>query len=201
MNPIKTYQFKVVLIGESDVGKTCLVLRLTKGIFQSLHVTTIGSSFYTKTFSFEEDEEVKMEIWDTAGQERYNSLTRMYFRGAVGAICVYDITNKNTFVEAKKRVEDLKNESPDSIVLLIGNKIDLESQREVKDEEAAQYAEENGFLFYETSAVDGAYVEESFKALASLFRHYYNNPNFIQEYTTHIKFNEDEKNQQKKKCC
>ncbi|KAJ5074808.1 ras-related rab5 [Anaeramoeba ignava] len=209
MNLIKTYQFKVVLIGESGVGKSCLVIRLTKDIFQSLHISTIGSSFYTKIFSFKENEEIKLEIWDTAGQERYNSLTRMYFRDAFGAICVYDITNKDTFFEVKKRIQELKSESLDIIILLIGNKIDLEDEREVKYEEAAEYAEENGFLFYETSAKSGENIGESFRALASLLNknnqdihqkiNYKNNQKSKKE--DNIDINLNQKPQKSGKCC
>ncbi|KAJ5074807.1 ras-related rab5 [Anaeramoeba ignava] len=209
MSLIKTYQFKVVLIGESGVGKSCLVIRLTKDIFQPFHISTIGSSFYTKIFSFKEDEEIKLEIWDTAGQERYNSLTRMYFRDAVGAICVYDITNKDTFFEVKKRIQELKSESLDITILLIGNKIDLESQRKVKYEEAAEYAEENGFLFYETSAKSGEIIGESFKALASLLNknnqdihqkiNYKNNQKSKKE--DNIDINLNQKPQKSGKCC
>ncbi|KAJ5074809.1 rab5 family gtpase [Anaeramoeba ignava] len=188
MNLIKTYQFKVVLIGESGVGKTCLAIRLTKDLFQQVHVSTIGSSFYTKIFSFKENEEIKLEIWDTAGQERYNSLTRMYFRDAVGAICVYDITDKNTFFEAKKRIQELKNDLPDTTILLIGNKVDVKDQRKVKYEEAAEYAKENEFLFYESSAKSGENVEESFKALASLLNQ--NNQKSKKEDNIDISFNQ-----------
>merc|ERR1711894_144166 len=145
-------QFKLVLLGESAVGKSSLVLRFVKGQFHEFQESTIGAAFLTQTVVLD-DTTVKFEIWDIAGQERYHSLAPMYYRGAQAAIVVYDITNADTFTRAKTWVRELQKQArPDIVIALAGNKSDLGSRRTVEYEEANAYAEENGLLFMETSA-------------------------------------------------
>ncbi|KAL7977163.1 hypothetical protein Chor_009112 [Crotalus horridus] len=127
----KICQFKLVLLGESAVGKSSLVLRFVKGQFHEYQESTIGAAFLTQTICLD-DTTVKFEIWDTAGQERYHSLAPMYYRGAQAAIVVYDITNMDTFVRAKNWVKELQRQASASIVIaLAGNKADLASKRAV----------------------------------------------------------------------
>uniref|UniRef100_A0AC34G0E8 Rab5 n=1 Tax=Panagrolaimus sp. ES5 TaxID=591445 RepID=A0AC34G0E8_9BILA len=150
--PSKTCQFKLVLLGESAVGKSSLVLRFVKGQFHEYQESTIGAAFLTQTICLD-DTTVKFEIWDTAGQERYHSLAPMYYRGAQAAIVVYDITNQESFAKAKNWVKELQRQaSPNIVIALAGNKADLASKRVVEYEEAQAYAEDNGLLFMETSA-------------------------------------------------
>merc|ERR1719511_252027 len=145
-------QFKLVLLGESAVGKSSLVLRFVKGQFHEFQESTIGAAFLTQTLCLD-DTTVKFEIWDTAGQERYHSLAPMYYRGAQAAIVVYDITKPDTFGRAKEWVKELQRQaSPNIVIALAGNKADLAGQRSVDFEEASAYAEENSPLFLETSA-------------------------------------------------
>ncbi|XP_008937094.1 PREDICTED: ras-related protein Rab-5C isoform X2 [Merops nubicus] len=148
----KICQFKLVLLGESAVGKSSLVLRFVKGQFHEYQESTIG---------------VKFEIWDTAGQERYHSLAPMYYRGAQAAIVVYDITNTDTFVRAKNWVKELQRQaSPNIVIALAGNKADLATKRAVDFQDAQKYAEDNSLLFMETSAKTAMNVNEIFMAIA-----------------------------------
>jgi len=159
-------QFKLVLLGESAVGKSSLVLRFVKGQFHEFQESTIGAAFLTQTVVLD-DTTVKFEIWDTAGQERYHSLAPMYYRGAQAAIVVYDITNADTFARAKSWVRELQKQArADIVIALAGNKSDLGSRRTVEYEEANAYAEENGLLFLETSAKNANNVNEIFLAIA-----------------------------------
>jgi len=162
----KIFQFKLVLLGESAVGKSSLVLRFVKGQFLEFQESTIGAAFLTQTVCLNETT-VKFEIWDTAGQERYHSLAPMYYRGAQAAIVVYDITNPDSFERAKTWVKELQRQgNPNIVIALAGNKIDLASKRKIEIEDAQSYADENGILFMETSAKTSINVNELFVAIA-----------------------------------
>jgi small GTP-binding protein len=162
----KACQFKLVLLGESSVGKSSLVLRFVKGQFHEFQESTIGAAFLTQTVTID-DTTVKFEIWDTAGQERYHSLAPMYYRGAQAAIVVYDITNKESFQKAQTWVKELQRQaSPNIVIALAGNKIDLANKRVVSYEEAKAYADECSLLFMETSAKTAANVMDIFTSIA-----------------------------------
>nr|XP_047911585.1 ras-related protein Rab-5B [Anser cygnoides] len=161
----KICQFKLVLLGESAVGKSSLVLRFVKGQFHEYQESTIGAAFLTQSVCLD-DTTVKFEIWDTAGQERYHSLAPMYYRGAQAAIVVYDITNQETFARAKTWVKELQRQaSPSIVIALAGNKADLASKRMVEYEEAQAYADDNSLLFMETSAKTAMNVNDLFLAI------------------------------------
>lgn len=163
----KICQFKVVLLGESAVGKSSLVLRFVKREFHEYQESTIGAAFLTQTVQID-DTTVKFEIWDTAGQERYHSLAPMYYRGAQAALIVYDITSKDSFLNAQKWVRELQRQANANIVIaLVGNKLDLASKRMVENSEAKEYADENNLLFMETSAKTAINVVEVFTAIAT----------------------------------
>ncbi|KAM3933876.1 ras-related protein Rab-5B [Leptodactylus fuscus] len=162
----KICQFKLVLLGESAVGKSSLVLRFVKGQFHEFQESTIGAAFLTQSVCLD-DTTVKFEIWDTAGQERYHSLAPMYYRGAQAAIVVYDITNQETFARAKTWVKELQRQaSPNIVIALAGNKADLTNKRMVEYEEAQAYADDNSLLFMETSAKTAMNVNDLFLAIA-----------------------------------
>ncbi|XP_039944412.1 ras-related protein Rab-5B [Hirundo rustica] len=164
--PSKICQFKLVLLGESAVGKSSLVLRFVKGQFHEYQESTIGAAFLTQSVCLD-DTTVKFEIWDTAGQERYHSLAPMYYRGAQAAIVVYDITNQETFARARGWVKELQRQaSPSIVIALAGNKADLASKRMVEYEEAQAYADDNSLLFMETSAKTAMNVNDLFLAIA-----------------------------------
>uniref|UniRef100_A0A672FJA3 small monomeric GTPase n=1 Tax=Salarias fasciatus TaxID=181472 RepID=A0A672FJA3_SALFA len=157
----KICQFKLVLLGESAVGKSSLVLRFVKGQFHEFQESTIGA------LCCDYDTTVKFEIWDTAGQERYHSLAPMYYRGAQAAIVVYDITNEESFTRAKNWVKELQRQaSPNIVIALSGNKADLANKRAVDFQDAQSYADDNSLLFMETSAKTSMNVNEIFMAIA-----------------------------------
>jgi len=158
--------FKLVLLGDTAVGKSCLVVRFVRDEFFEFQEPTIGAAFLTQTVALD-DATVKFEIWDTAGQERYRSLAPMYYRGAAAAIVVYDITNPDSFAGAKSWVKELQRRGdPNVVIALAGNKADLESRRKVEFEEANAYAEENGILHLETSAKNASNVKALFVEIA-----------------------------------
>mmetsp|Transcript_23927 Transcript_23927/g.35367 ORF Transcript_23927/g.35367 Transcript_23927/m.35367 type:complete len:194 (+) Transcript_23927:192-773(+) len=158
--------FKLVLLGDTAVGKSCLVVRFVRDEFFEFQEPTIGAAFLTQTVALD-DATVKFEIWDTAGQERYRSLAPMYYRGAAAAIVVYDITNQDSFTGAKSWVKELQRRGdPNVVIALAGNKADLESRRKVEFEEANAYAEENGILHLETSAKNANNVKALFVEIA-----------------------------------
>ena len=162
----KIFQFKLVLLGESSVGKSSLVCRFVKGQFLDVSEPTIGAAFMTQTVCLS-DVTVKFEIWDTAGQERYHSLTPMYYRAAQAAIVVYDITSAESFEKAKHWVKELQKQADSNIIIsLVGNKVDLAEHRAVSIQDAQAYAEENGILCMETSAKTAVNVNELFVNIA-----------------------------------
>jgi Ras-related protein Rab-5C len=159
-------QYKLVILGNSGVGKSCLVLRFVRDEFDEGQVTTIGAAFLTKNL-YLEDGNVKIEIWDTAGQERYRSLAPMYYRGAQAAIVVFDVTSRDSFDGAKTWVKELQRRGePGVVIALAGNKADLRDKRAVDADEAAEYAKANGMFYVETSAKDSTNVEKVFVEVA-----------------------------------
>ncbi|EGW32646.1 uncharacterized protein SPAPADRAFT_61705 [Spathaspora passalidarum NRRL Y-27907] len=137
-------QFKLVLLGESAVGKSSIVHRFVKNTFDELRESTIGAAFLTQTITIPEtDTTIKFEIWDTAGQERYKSLAPMYYRNANAALCVYDITSRVSFNRAQDWIKELRKQAPEGIVIaLVGNKSDLSDNREVELSEVEEYVEQ-----------------------------------------------------------
>ncbi|KAK4153331.1 MICOS complex subunit MIC60 [Chaetomidium leptoderma] len=164
-------QFKLVLLGESAVGKSSIVLRFVKDQFDSYRESTIGAAFLTQTISLDENTTVKFEIWDTAGQERYKSLAPMYYRNANCAVVVYDITQATSLDKAKSWVKELQRQANENIIIaLAGNKLDLVTEqpdkRAIETADAEAYAKEAGLLFFETSAKTAENVQELFTAIA-----------------------------------
>jgi Ras-related protein Rab-2A len=150
----------------AGVGKSCLLLQFTDKRFQHVHDLTIGVEFGSRMVSID-DKQIKLQIWDTAGQESFRSITRSYYRGAAGALLVYDVTRRDTFEHLASWLEDAKQHAnPNMTIMLVGNKADLEHRRAVAKEEGAAFAEEHGLLFLETSAKTSANVEEAFIAAA-----------------------------------
>lgn len=165
---LDTYTFKLVILGHYSVGKSSIVLNFIKNEFNPNEESTIGAAFLTKTV-FIDGTAVKFEIWDTAGQERYYSLIPMYYRGANAALVVYDITSVESFERAKRWIEDLKTEKPDNFMkVLIGNKVDLSEAAVITEEMGKQYAEQEGLLFYQTSAKTGEGIKDLFLELATI---------------------------------
>ncbi|KAL1320083.1 hypothetical protein HN51_064826 [Arachis hypogaea] len=165
------YLFKVVLIGDSGVGKSNLLSRFTRNEFCLESKSTIGVEFATRTLEVE-GRTVKAQIWDTAGQERYRAITSAYYRGALGALLVYDVTKPTTFDNVGRWLKELRDHADANIVTtLIGNKTDLKHLRAVASEDARTYAEKEGLSFVETSALESINVEKAFHTiLAEIYR-------------------------------
>ncbi|XP_010553589.1 PREDICTED: ras-related protein RABA5c-like [Tarenaya hassleriana] len=157
------YLFKVVIIGDSAVGKSNLLSRYTRNEFNAHSKATIGVEFQTQSMEID-GKEVKAQIWDTAGQERFRAVTSAYYRGAVGALVVYDITRGSTFDNVGRWLDELNAHSETAVArMLVGNKRDLESIRAVSVEEGRSLAESEGLFFMETSALDSTNVKTAFE--------------------------------------
>nr|XP_043609897.1 ras-related protein RABA5c-like [Erigeron canadensis] len=166
------YLFKVVIIGDSAVGKSNLLSRYARNEFNLHSKATIGVEFQTQSMEIE-GKEVKAQIWDTAGQERFRAVTSAYYRGAVGALIVYDISRSGTFESVDRWLEELNTHSETTVArMLVGNKLDLENIRAVSVEDGKNLAEKHGLFFMETSALDSTNVKTAFEMV---IREIYNN--------------------------
>ena len=160
-------KFKLVFLGEQSVGKSSLITRFMYDSFDTTYQATIGIDFLSKTM-YLDDRTVRLQLWDTAGQERFRSLIPSYIRDSNVAIIVYDITNANTFHLTTKWVHEVRSErGPDVVIMLVGNKSDLEQKRQVTAEEGEDKAKELNTMFIETSAKVGHNVKQLFKRVAS----------------------------------
>ncbi len=160
-----TMLFKIVIIGDTYVGKTNILSRYISNEFDPNSNSTIGVELTTKTYNFDNND-VKVQIWDTAGQEKYRSITSSYYKGAQGCLLVYDITKKNSFDNIDKWYSELKSNSDEKIyTMLLGNKSDLEENREVSIEEAEKKAKNFNIAFMETSAYNGNNINKAFNEL------------------------------------
>jgi len=177
------YVFKVVLIGDSAVGKSQMLARFARNEFSLDSKATIGVEFQTRTLVIDH-KSVKAQIWDTAGQERYRAVTSAYYRGAVGAMLVYDITKRQSFDHIPRWLEELRGHADKNIVIiLIGNKTDLEDQRVVPTEDAKEFAENEGLFFLETSALESTNVEEAFSTVLTEIFNIVNRKNLVASET------------------
>ncbi|KAF1327681.1 Ras-like protein rab-11b, partial [Globisporangium splendens] len=159
------YLFKIVLIGDSGVGKSNLLSRFTRNEFNLESKSTIGVEFATKSI-VAEGKTIKAQIWDTAGQERYRAITSAYYRGAVGALLVYDITKHVTFENVERWLKELRDHADaNTVIMLVGNKSDLRHLRAVSTEEAMAFAEKNNLAFIETSALEATGVDTAFQRI------------------------------------
>jgi len=170
------YLYKVVLIGDSGVGKSNLLSRFTRNEFNLETKSTIGVEFATRSIRTE-GKTIKAQIWDTAGQERYRAITSAYYRGAVGALLVYDISKYSTFKNVERWFTELReNADRNIVIMLVGNKSDLRHLREVPTEEAKAFSEKQKLSFIETSALDSTNVELSFQNILTEIYHIMSRP-------------------------
>lgn len=162
MADLYEHLFKVILIGDWGVGKSNIILRITQDAFDPESRTTIGVEFSQKVLEFNKKKTI-VQIWDTAGQDRYKAITSAYYRAAVAAILVYDVTKRTSFENLNSWASEIQmNTTQDVKVMLLGNKIDLAEDRQVSKEEAQEFAKQRGFLFQEVSALSGEGIHESF---------------------------------------
>ncbi|KAH7672841.1 Small GTPase superfamily ARF/SAR type protein [Dioscorea alata] len=165
------YLFKIVLIGDSGVGKSNILSRFTRNEFCLESKSTIGVEFATRTLQIE-GKTVKAQIWDTAGQERYRAITSAYYRGAVGALLVYDITKRQTFDNVQRWLRELRDHADSNIVIMMaGNKSDLKHLRSVQEDDAQEFAEKEGLFFLETSALESLNIEKAFQTILTEIYH------------------------------
>jgi len=162
MESTKIQHEKLVFLGNTSVGKSCIVSRFVHNEFCQFQEPTIGAAFSTNIVDLG-NREISFEIWDTAGQERYRSLAPMYYRGSSAAIIVYDITNKDSFIGAKTWVKEIQRRGPSKcIIYIVGNKLDLGDVRTVEIEEVQNYAQSIGISYMEVSAKTGEHVKDMF---------------------------------------
>ncbi|XP_005797806.1 ras-related protein Rab-15-like [Xiphophorus maculatus] len=160
--------FRLLLLGDSGVGKTCMLRRFTEGEFDPSHISTIGVDFKMKTIEID-GLKVRIQIWDTAGQERYQTITKQYYRRAQGIVFVYDITNLPSFQHIAKWASDVDEFAPDDVqTVLVGNKADEEFGRQVTKDQGKKLAETYGMEFFETSASTSSNISESFIRVTEL---------------------------------
>ncbi|KAL0482189.1 Ras-related protein Rab [Acrasis kona] len=164
--------FKMIMVGDSGVGKSCLVTRFKEDRFDPRVESTIGVEFVSKTVDLDQYK-VRVALWDTAGQEKFHSIARSYYRGSACVALVYDVTRISTFESISRWLRDAKTNRPSHcnnvIYILIGNKIDIKQNRQVSYEQGVRFATENDIALYaETSAVEGVFVQEAFKECANL---------------------------------
>jgi len=166
MNPEYDYLFKLLLIGNSGVGKSCLLLRYAEDSFTENFFNTIGVDFKIKTINLDE-QTVKLQIWDTAGQERFRTLTSSYYRGAHGIVIVYDVTDRESFENVRQWMHEIERFATEGVnKLIVGNKADMDHQRKITYDEGAELAKAFNVPFVETSAKNSQNVGETFLTMA-----------------------------------
>ena len=154
--------YKIVLVGDTGVGKSSIATQFANNEFSDFQESTIGAAFFTKSIEID-GTSYKIDVWDTAGQERYHSLTPMYYRGAKIALIVFDITNLLSYEKMKQWSSEIKNSVNNIVITIVGNKIDLEHTRKVSKEDAIEYCRQEGFEYYETSAKTAENIELIFE--------------------------------------
>ena len=201
---------KLVLIGDSGVGKTNILSRYNNNEFSLTTQPTVGVEFGNKVIK-KENKSIKLQLWDTAGQERYKAITNAFYKGSKGAFVVYDITRQTSFLNIDKWIGELKtNGSEDILIILVGNKSDLEDKREVSTDEGEKKAKQYGIAFCETSALQGKNIEYAFNILIDEIlleidntkeKEIKNNKVNNKKKSKGIMLNTNDKNHKKKKCC
>lgn len=197
------YLFKLVLIGDSGVGKSCLLLRFADDNFTDSYISTIGVDFRFRTINID-DKTVKLQIWDTAGQERFRTITSAYYRGADGIIMVYDVTSAESFDHVEEwlsEVDRYANENTSK--LLVGNKADLVEEKQVSEETAQGFADKLGISFLETSAKTATNVDNAFLTMANelIKTKQASNPGGADNKASGVVLQKIDPKKGKKKCC
>lgn len=167
MNPEYHFLFKLLLIGDSGVGKSCLLLRFADDTYTETYISTIGVDFKIRTIELD-GKTIKLQIWDTAGQERFRTITSSYYRGAHGIIVVYDVTDMESFNNVKQWLQEIERYACENVnKLLVGNKSDLTTKKSVDYTTAKEYADSLHIPFLETSAKNATNVEQAFLTMAA----------------------------------
>ena len=204
--PNAQIRIKLLIIGDSAVGKTSMLLKYTDNFFPESHLATIGVEFKTKEVEYN-GYKIELQVWDTAGQERFKSITKSFFRNANGIIFVYDITQKNTFKNVKDWIKDSEVNDFGFQRILVGNKIDLQNKRQVSLEDAKEWADKKNMEVIETSAKTGANIDKAVLKLIELILQNKTNDEIMNKFgvtekkNTEKLNNKDNKTKKSKKCC
>jgi Ras-related protein Rab-8A len=158
--------YKILLLGDSEVGKSCFLMRYSDNVFVENYITTIGLDYKLKYVQLDTGETIKVQLWDTAGQDRYRTIAKNYYKGSHGILLLYDVTKLSSFENIREWIKDIKEEVYEkAIIFLIGNKIDKTTERKITTEQGTKLAEEYNLPFFEASAKSGENVDEIFKFL------------------------------------
>ena len=156
----KEFLYKILLLGDSSVGKTCFLMRYVDNTFQEIHMSTIGLDYKLKTVQLEDGKMVKIQIWDTAGQDRFRSITKNYYKGAHGIVLIYDVTNKKSFENVSNWINQIREEVSDKVTIVLGgNKIEEEEKRVVTTEQGKKMADDFKLMFFECSEKTGVNID------------------------------------------
>ena len=197
---------KILILGESAVGKTSILVRYVDDKFEEAGISTLGVDYKYKIIKFE-SLKIKLQIWDTSGEEKYRSIARNFLRNAQGLLIVFDITNINSFAKVKDWIKDAEEYNENLKIILIGNKLDLENKRKVEKDIAINFANKIGLKYIETSAKNGKNIGEAFKTLIDLLFQGKNEKVILEEYgndsqNTSLTIESEKGNKNiKKKCC
>ena len=191
-------EIKIITLGECSVGKSSLIIKYVNDTFSSNYISTLGLDFRQKKIELEDGKEINLRLFDTAGQERYKSISANFIKKANGILLIYDITNKASFNSISKWMESIEEISPaNTIVIIVGNKIDLETERQVTREEGVRKAKEYDIPFYETSCKSGININQVFTRITKeILNKNENNNNGKGEILTH-----NTKKNKKSTCC
>ena len=188
--------YKILLLGDSEVGKSCFLMRYADNVFVDNYITTIGLDYKLKYVQLDSGQVIKVQLWDTAGQDRYRTIAKNYYKGSHGILLLYDVTKSSSFENIREWIKDIREEVYEkAIIFLIGNKIDKKDQIKIKTEDAEKLAEEFNIPFFEASAKSGENVDEIFKALYKKISEVY--VDIQQEGGRKL----SKKNKKNKKCC
>ena len=188
--------YKILLLGDSEVGKSCFLMRYADNVFVENYITTIGLDYKLKYIQLDSGQVIKVQLWDTAGQDRYRTIAKNYYKGSHGILLLYDVTKSSSFENIREWIKDIRDEVYEkAIIFLIGNKIDKKDQIKIKTEEGEKLAEEFNIPFFEASAKSGENVDEIFKALYKKISEVY--VDIQQEGGRKLSI----KNKKNKKCC
>ena len=194
---------KLLILGDSSVGKTCILLKYVDNKFEESNIATVGVDYMDKMIEYK-NFNIKLQIWDTSGEEKYRSITKNFYRNADGLFVVFDLTRKVTYERIKDWINEAEEYNKGIKKILIGNKLDLENKREVKKDSAENFAKKNNLKYIETSAKDGTNIKESFDEIIELILGGKNEQDIVNEYTQHdssLSVNTDGDNKNKKKQC
>ena len=206
MTTEKTYPqivLKLLILGDSSVGKTCILLKYVDNKFEESNIATVGVDYMDKMIEYK-NFNIKLQIWDTSGEEKYRSITKNFYRNADGLFVVFDLTRKVTYERIKDWINEAEEYNKGIKKIFIGNKLHLENKREVKKDSAENFAKKNNLKYIETSAKDGTNIKESFDEIIELILGGKNEQDIVNEYTQHdssLSVNTDGDNKNKKKQC